>query len=442
MTPVLMIAYYFPPIGGAGVQRAVKFARHLPACGYLPVVLTGPGKAEGRWTPEDASLADDVPPSVPVHRVAFQAPPNGLHAKLRHRLGLESPWDMAWRAAVIEGGEPIARAAGARLIFATMSPFASAQAAAELGRRLGLPWVADLRDPWALDEMRVYLTAAHRAIDRRRMGRDLASAEAIVMNTPESRRRLLEAFPHIDPDRVDVITNGYDAEDFRQPVAGRSDGFFTVVHGGYLHADMGLKLHRDRARRLLGGVDGGVDFMARSHVYLLRALEAWSREDASVPERVRLVLIGALTPTDKDIIDRSPVSRCVVCEGYLPHLESVRRVRSADLLFLPLYGLPAGRRAGIVPGKTYEYIASGRRILAALPEGDARDFAARAGTALLCRPDDVEGMVRCLKQAFEAHLRGEPPPAVPPEALRPFERQELTRRLADVFQRAMARSRP
>src|SRR5579864_7473367 len=92
---LLVLAYYFPPIGGAGVQRPTKFAGHLREFGYEPVVITGPGISTGRWTPHDASLAADVPGEVQVVRVAASEPANSTEWRGRadRWLRLQSAWD-------------------------------------------------------------------------------------------------------------------------------------------------------------------------------------------------------------------------------------------------------------------------------------------------------------------------------------------------------------
>jgi hypothetical protein len=110
-------------------------------------------------------------------------------------------------------------------------------------------------------------------------------------------------------------------------------------------------------------------------------------------------------------------------------------MRSADLLFLPMHDLPRGARASIVPGKTYEYVASGRPILAGVPDGDARDLLARAGTATLCRPDDVGAMAAALEAQLRRWRAGSATPAPRSDVLAPYERRNLTAMLADVLTR-------
>jgi glycosyltransferase involved in cell wall biosynthesis len=105
-------------------------------------------------------------------------------------------------------------------------------------------------------------------------------------------------------------------------------------------------------------------------------------------------------------------------------------MRGADLLFLPMQKLPPGMRATIVPGKTYEYLASGRPILAAVPEGDARDLVLAAGTGLVCEPDDVEGMAAIIRGQID---RGHAPTVA--TDVGEYEYRQLTRRVADVLDR-------
>jgi len=113
-------------------------------------------------------------------------------------------------------------------------------------------------------------------------------------------------------------------------------------------------------------------------------------------------------------------------------------VRSADALFLPMHRLPRGGRSTIVPGKLYEYLASGRPVLAAVPEGDARDLVEDADWTVLCEPDDVDGIARGLlplpAQMHERRGRRADREAL----LAEFARPRLAAELAETFDRVLA----
>ena len=398
-TRVLFLAYYFPPIGGGGVQRSLKFVRYLHELGYAATVVAGPAETCDRWTPVDETLTREIPAGTEVVRVPGSppAPASGWHGRAERWLRLETGFARWWTEGAVAAG--LRAGTDADVIVASMCPYESGAAAARLARALGKPWVADLRDPWALDEVAVFPTAAHRALELRRMRAVLSTASAIVMNTPEAERALRRHAPELNRKLVVTIPNGYDAEDFSAPAPERADSAFRIVHTGYLHTDLGeTRRRRPRLLRLLGG-GPTADLLARSHVFLLEAVERLAQTEPELASRIEVHLAGVLSESDRRAI-RSPR---VVTHGYLGHAEAVALVRSADLLFLPMHDLPDGTRARIVPGKTYEYVAAGRPILAALPDGDARDLLARRDGVRLCRPTDVAAMQAILAERLREH---------------------------------------
>jgi glycosyltransferase involved in cell wall biosynthesis len=104
-----------------------------------------------------------------------------------------------------------------------------------------------------------------------------------------------------------------------------------------------------------------------------------------------------------------------------------------------MHNLPPGRRATIVPGKTYEYMAAGKPILATFPDGDARDYLEKAGTAYLCRPNDINGMREILKRAYRGFKDEKMEKAPNREFISQFERRSLTQKLAGVFNRVLGK---
>ncbi len=178
---------------------------------------------------------------------------------------------------------------------------------------------------------------------------------------------------------------------------------------------------RDR----LGGSLHDVEIGARSQVFLLQAIDRLRAEEPALGERIELHLAGVMSESDLESSERPYVKRL----GYLSHDDTVGLMRSADALFLPMHDLPAGIRARIVPGKTYEYLGARRPILAAVPDGDARDLLERAGNAALCRPRDVDGIVEALRALVRGRFPAEPRPSVVAQ----YERRVLATRLAAIL---------
>lgn len=428
---LLCLTYYFPPIGGAGTQRSLSFARHLPRHGWAPLVVTGPRNTEDRWAPVDEGLADGLPSSVDIARIAGEPPDpvGGFESRLRRWMRMRSAFARWWSEGAVEVGRA---QSGIDLVYASMSPYESGMAAAKLAGELGTPWVADLRDPWALDEVLVFPTRVHRWRERQLMRRVLATASRIVMNTPEAAHALHAAFPEIPAHRVAVVPNGYEPEDFAGPPPARSDDAFRIVHTGYLHTELGHRHRRGSAlRRLMGGGVAPVDFLTRSHVYLLEAIRRVHREHPELVGRIELHLAGVTSEADR----RLASDPWVRLHGFLSHEHSVELVRSADLLFLPMHDLPRGTRSRIVPGKTYEYLASGRPVLAALPDGDARDLVGGIERNHVCRPSDERAMADAIAREVHLSRNREHEPA--DERVLSFERPRLAARLAGVLDAAL-----
>ena len=434
MSRILLLSYYFPPIGGAGVQRPAKFARYLHDLGHDVVILTGSGGTGTTWTPADPTLELEIPEEVRVVRVPGPEPreSEGMRSRIERMARRDNDWISWWQSGVIRAGTELQ---GIDVIHTIMSPFSSAEPSARLARHFGIGWVADLGDPWALDEMMVYPTALHRRLEIRRMRRMLGTAAAIVMSTPEAAHQLVEEFPELADRPVTAIPNGYDAADFHRggPSASRSSEKIRIVHSGYLHTAAGLRQRdQSRVRRLVGGGQPGVEILTRSHYFLLQAVDRVLRSDPSRAGRLELHLAGVISDVDRALAERSGVA---VMHGYMSHAESVALVQSADLLFLPMQKLPPGRRSTTVPGKTYEYLASGRRILAAVPPGDARDILEASGRAIVCAPDDVAAMTEAITRV----AAGEPPPPVDDSFAEQFSYQRLAVRVGMLISELPAR---
>jgi glycosyltransferase involved in cell wall biosynthesis len=423
---VLFVAYYFPPLGGGGVQRSVAFARYLPECGYRPVVVTRPAGGTVEWGPVDRTLAHRLGSDLRVVRVPGPEPArsSGWQSRGERWLGLDSPFARWWRDGIATAADDARRA---DVLYASMSPFETAEGVAALARRAGKPWVADLRDPWALDDWLVFPTALHRRLELRKMRRALSTAAAIVMNTPESAAQLARHAPELRRTPILTIPNGFDPAEFDGPAPEREAGVFRIVHAGHVFNQRDGRASRI-GRRVLGGAAAGLDTYTRSHVYLLEAVDMLLARRPDLAGKVGVDLVGPLADAE-----RAALPPYVVSHGYQPHAETIAFLRQGDLLFLPMHDLAPDHRARIVPGKTYEYLASGVPILSAVPGGDARELLEAAGNADICAPADATAMSVAIERRVDDWLARMPRPEPDPAVVRRFDRRRLTRDLADAF---------
>ena len=453
---LLLVSYYYPPMGGAGVQRALKFSKYLGEFGVQPVVLA----AEDASYPQDPSLAADVPAGLKVLRVPYQpmlqrllarrnaasAPASALpaasspssrsaaaapaHARWRDAaLGLwaaaQFPDDKAgWVRRALAPARALLRDERIEMILSTAPPIAAHALARRLAREAGLPWVADYRDLWA-DNPGYLAPAWRRALDRRTEARWLHQAAGVVTVTPGWQRRFEQQLGAATP--VACIPNGYDEADFAALPAPSSapharvaaDGAFRLVHTGSFYGP------RDPATLL--------DGLAR---YLQAAPATSAARTGARPLRLRLVgQIGSRFDAALAQFDaRHP--GVVERRAYVPHPEALAEMMAADALLLVVGAGPRDRLgavvAGTLPGKVFEYLRSGRPILLlGDPQGDAAALLRQHGRGWVADETQPAQIAEALAQMMAA-----PAPPAPRDAeVSRFERRALAGELAAFLRR-------
>jgi glycosyltransferase involved in cell wall biosynthesis len=424
---LLVVTYYFPPSGGAGVQRPLKWVRYLPEHGVEPVVLT---VRAGAYPALDPGLAADVPPGTTVIRTP--APdPFGLYGRLTGRSRGEavaartgtvgqsaalperlSRWARAnlfvpdarvgWVPFAVRAARRLYREAPFDAVLTTGPPHSAHLVGRALRRRLGVPWTADLRDPWTDIHYADALgrSAAAVRLDARLEASVLREASALVTVTAPLR----DAFAVRAGRPVALVRNGFDPADFAGPVRARPAappfGPFEVLYTGTLY---------DVPTTLLDAVQR------------LRA------DGLDVPLRV----VGAAPETLGPEAERRGVGDLVRVEPPVPHDAAVAAMRSAGVLLLTVEAWSYA--AGVVPGKTYEYLASGRPTLGlGPPEGDAAFVLRDAGGGTMHAPGDVDGVAAVLREHACAWAAGTPRTGARADALAPYARPAQAGALADV----------
>jgi glycosyltransferase involved in cell wall biosynthesis len=449
---LLFLAYFFPPRGGAGVQRSVKFAKYLPQFGWKPLVIAHGGMADNASGVMDPTLLKDLPADHVVRYTALMQGEKDQYyrAQKKWRQPMFATDPMAWWAApAARLGMELAVENHPSAVFVTMSPFTAAVAGIELKQRLGVPLILDLRDPWALDETRIYSTRWHARRDWRKMHEALAAADLIIMNTPEAAAAVENEFGKNRPEnapgprvtaRIISITNGYDAEDFGKgsPQYAAPD-VLRIVHTGMFHSDLAGVWDKvyagDGFLNRLKYPRRPINLWTRTPRYLLAAMEQVVKDGTIGKDKLELVLVGEVSAEDERVIRGSPMSANVKLLGYRSHAESVNWVESADLLFLPNHSPIDGGPALVVPGKTYEYLGSGRPILGMGPPGDMRRFLLETRSGFAIAGDDVAGAADALRKFYEAKRTGRKLFDQDRAAIARFERRALTARLADELTR-------
>lgn len=362
MKRVLIITYYWPPNGGAGVYRWLKFSKYLPEHGWKPVIYT-PSNPE--LTADDPGLLRDVHPDVEVVKRPINEPYT-LYKRLTGRKAdekvqtafLSETKRKSWRedlALWVRSNffVPDARVAWVRpsvrfltdylkehpveAVITTGPPHSMHLIGLGLKRALGVKWIADFRDPWTNIDYYQQLKLGKGA-DRRHREQErsvLQSADRVITVSWSWARDLEQ----LGAKEVEVITNGFDPDDVPSPPV-PVDEDWSLVHIGAMSA-------------------------TRDCPALWVRLCALCTSDPEFGRRFRLRFVG---PVDHSIIE-SITSAGLIDKverlGRISHDEAMREMQRARVLLLPINDTP--NKQGILPGKLFEYLGMGRPILAVGP---------------------------------------------------------------------------
>jgi glycosyltransferase involved in cell wall biosynthesis len=405
-----MLAYFFPPLGGGGVQRTLKYVKYLPHEGFDSIVVTGTGRG---FPLRDRQMGREIPAGTVVLRsrtVPVQFARWKLEGLLR-RVGLPTwpasvvgwPDEMAgWFPAAVYQALRAVRRHRPDVLYTTSTPVTAHVAGLAVREITGLPWVADFRDPWTrhphAGRQFALLARASEALERsvtRRVDRAVTADESVGLLG-------------LDPDdpRLRIIRNGIDPDDLTDLGRSRPPSHFRLSYVGSMY----------------GSIDGAPVFS------VLRTL---LRCGVLRPGDFELRLVGDANVARDSDLAALPVSQA----GYVDHAEALHEMSSASALLLYL---PSITRAS--SGKLFEYLASGRPVLCvARRDNLAFRLVEQLGAGPCVEPEDVEGIRRAIERLVYQWRSGtlKVDDSVREETLRRFSRPVLATQLASVLREAI-----
>jgi hypothetical protein len=426
---VLIITYYWPPSGGSGVQRWLKLSKYLPACGWEPWIFTPENPA---FTVRDESLLADVPREAEVIRFPIWEPYR-LYYRIGKWLGrsVETPADQispgkkslfqrvsAWirgnffvpdarvfwvkpAASFLEG---LITQNGIRHVITTGPPHSMHLIGLELKKRIpSVTWLADFRDPWS--EWNLLDTLSLSPLTRMRHVRlehkVLTTADRVLTIGPY----FVDRFRELGARRVELLTNGFDEADFREIPRKRSD-YLTIRHTGI------------------------VDELRDPRPFF-EALREAGRQHPSLLGRLRVEFVGHVNAALRTEVEAdATLHNLVAFRPPVPHRELLELYGETDILLLIL-GSSAQAR-GNLPGKFFEYLATGNPILAVGPvEGDTATILRETGAGRIFTPFDKQGLATAVLDLFDQWKRGPLTSPAPPAA---YSRRSLAGRLASILE--------
>ena len=435
MKRVLIITYYWPPTGGSGVQRWVKFAKYLPSEGWQPVIYT-PENPEQLAV--DHSLEKEIPSEAEIIRTHITEPYE-LYKKFLRRSGHSKEAvevnpvnaqnkSLAQKVAMwIRGNlfrpDPRCLWIGPSvrylkkyleenpvdLIVSTGPPQSMHMIGRRLAKETGLPWIADFRDPWTKIFYFKHLSM-NRATERwhHRMERKvLDEATAVVAVSP----LVQQEFQAMTQTLVELITNGYDECDFPhgkdKDAEGGPEKDFTITHTGLFAAD-------------------------GNPTVLWEVLSEKCAKNEDFRKLLKIKLVGKTDIQITKSLEDAGLKANLIDMGYQPHSIAVEEQRTASLLILPLRKEPEYK--AVLPGKLFEYLASWRPVLGiGQTDGAMSMILNTTKTGVVLDWNDKTSIGRFIDLCWSNHLKGNL--TVEDADISQFTRRNLTRRMAELFEK-------
>lgn len=423
---ILIITYYWPPAGGPGVQRWLKFVKYLPDFGYEPHVYIPQNPT---YPIVDEKLVSSVSSQAIIISQKIKEPyqfatffskkdtnriSSGLiPAKKKQSLFTKLLlWirgnffipdaRVSWIKPSVSYLKKYIEENQIETIITTGPPHSLHLIGLELQKQLDIKWIADFRDPWTTigyhKELMLTRSSArkHKELERK----VLESASKIIVTSPTTKKE----FECITTKPIRVITNGYDIENVERTLL---DEKFTIAHIGSFLSD-------------------------RNPKKLWKALKELIQENAEFASDFQLKLIGKVSQEVLSSIDDYKLSSNVLNLGYVSHNEAVVHQRKSQVLLL--IEIDSEQTRGIIPGKIFEYIVSDRPIIAIGPKGsDFEEIILKTNTGTFFTYNEKKR----LKDTILAHynLYKEQNLKVHAVGLQQYSRKSLTKQLVDYLQK-------
>lgn len=420
MFKVLVIAYYFPPMGLSGVQRTLKFVKYLKDYNWEPTVITS---GDVGYFAHDNSLTNELnslnikvirigakEPNAVLSKFGTIKPPSEFLRRLLNRISqtIFIPDNkISWSKKVYKTVEEVLSKEHFDAVFITCPPFSAFSYAAKIRKKNDIPIFVDYRDLWYESYFSFYPTPIHKHLHKKAEYRALKAVDRILVTNRRIKEKLLKDFPFLSFDDVVIISHGFDPQDFEKiPAVPKPKNKLVLMYSGVF-----------------------VEYSTPK--YFLKAFKEISTESPDIAAEIELHFVGYLGKENKKLVNKLQLQEFVKDYGYVNHDESISKIKSADVLWFMVNRLK--NIDAILPGKIYEYVGAQKPIIACVPDGAAKMAVEEYGAGFICAPDNISEIKKTILHVHHLYKKNElPKPDV--SILEKYRRDYLTEILSKQFQ--------
>jgi glycosyltransferase involved in cell wall biosynthesis len=432
MKNLLIVAYYFPPSGGPGVQRVLKYIKYLPEYGWNPIVFT---VRDADYPAIDESLLSEIPQNTTVIKSKIFEPYH-FYRKLMGK-SKDSPIDvnnikkegdkLSWKEKVIEFIRSTFFIPDARIgwfftsknelkqtlkqykidaVYSSSPPYTASLIAKNAAKILRKPWIAGFRDPWTEFIHTPKRWWLPKMIDKYLEKKVFSESDLVEVAWIGIKKDAIYKYPDLNPDKFIHIPNGFDSADYPK-LQEISNDKFTLTYTGSMYGK-------------------------RNPAALFDAIELLIQSNQIDLSQVHFRFIGRFGDDIHTMIQNTSFSECIEVINYLPHSKSIEMLLRSDSLLLIVDESKESEE--IVPGKVYEYLGTYKPLLVIAPEqGAIADLIEETGAGLISHQSNIDKIAQNYLQLFHNWQNKIQLNSIKKDKINQYERKESARKLAELL---------
>lgn len=419
---VLIITYYFPPAGGAGVQRWLKFIKYFRSFGVEPIIYT---VKNAKYPILDKSLCAEIPKDILILKENIFEPASFFKFFGKHKMQsagfLKNEKKIiakivnyiranyfipdakkCWINPSVKYLSAFLKSHPVDYIISTGPPHTTHVIAQKLKEKLGIKWLADFRDPWTKIDYFHHLPLTKKAFKKHIFleKKVLKNADKITV----VGKTMQKDYKKYNP-KTFILPNGFD---FESKKSEKLDAFFSITYVGAMNEDRNPKV-------------------------LWKILKDFCKNNKNFKKHLQLKFVGNV---DSEIIKNLKqdfgLSENLIFKGYFPHNQVLKYQKNSQILLLCVNKVPNNQ--GIITGKIFEYLAAQRPILAMGPEnGDVSDILKNTTSGKIFDYENEKDLKEKLKQYYEKFLSKNL--QVNSQNIAQYHRKNLTKKLVEILQK-------
>lgn len=419
MKKALIITYYWPPAGGSGVQRWLKFVKYFRDFGIEPIVYT---VENANYPIQDASLQNDIPNEIEILKQPIWEPNNLLSffgKKKTESAGFLNPNPTFlgkilqyiranyfipdarkfWVKPSVKFLKEYISKNNIDVVITTGPPHSLHLIGLQLKQQLGIKWISDFRDPWTEIDYFHQLPLSKKAIEKHhQLEQKVLKLSNAVLVVGETMKQNYQPFNK----NIFVVTNGFDGE---IEDANNLDAAFSITHIGLMNAD-------------------------RNPAMLWKVLAEILTENNDFANDFKLKLIGKVDDSVKNDIEKFGLSKNVSLIDYVSHNEVVEFQKKSQVLLLIVNNVPSAK--GILTGKIFEYLMAKRPILAIAPaNGDLAEILNNSNAGKVVDFNDEISFKNHILELYSQFKNGTL--TINSNGINKFHRKELTKKVVEII---------